>query len=88
MDSSGKCRASTSMSKIKYAEWIRLDAAAMLHIDVQLADCGKLLPFLRANKLHFECTELETLGEQVTFWPGTTVDQVHAALARFDELNR
>ena len=75
------------LQKFRYAEWIRLDDDGILRVDVQLADCGTLLPFLRACKLQFDCDELESKGEEVTFEPGTTVQQVYAALVRFDELN-
>jgi hypothetical protein len=75
-------------NKINYAEWIRLDDAGILRVDVHLADCGTLLPFLRACDLEFECTETDARGEEVAFEPGTTAEQVHAALTRFDQLNR
>jgi hypothetical protein len=76
------------IKKIRYAEWIRLDDAGNLHVDIQLPDCSALLPFLRACNLQFDCKELESRGEEVTFRPGTTVAQVHAALVQFDERNR
>jgi hypothetical protein len=74
--------------KIRYAEWIRLDDSEILHVDVRLEDCAALLPFLRASGLKFDSAQTESRGEEVTFHPGTTVSQVHAALAWFDELNR
>ena len=76
------------IKQIRYSEWIRLDDAEVLHVDVQLPDCATLLPFLRGCGLAFDCTEMESRGEVVTFQSGTTVDQVHAALGKFDELNR
>jgi hypothetical protein len=76
------------INKTKYAEWIRLDDAGILHVDVDLGDCDLLLPFLRACNLEFDCAERDSKGEEVVFEHGTTVEQVHAALARFDELNR
>ena len=68
-----------SIKKMKYAEWIRLDDAGVLHLDVELPDCGSLLPFLRACNLEFDCTETASRGEEVIFESGTTVDEVHRA---------
>jgi hypothetical protein len=75
-------------NQIRFSEWIRLDDNDILHVDVQLRDCASLLPFLRACNLQFDCTELESGGEDVAFQPGTTIGQVHNALVRFDERNR
>ncbi|HEX4144767.1 MAG TPA: hypothetical protein VHY91_14775 [Pirellulales bacterium] len=76
-----------SIRKFRYAEWIRLDDSGILRIDVQLEDCATLLPFLRACNLEFDCVQTESRDEEVVFQRGTTVNQVHAALARYDELS-
>jgi hypothetical protein len=76
------------VSQIRYSEWSCLDDAGVLHVDVQLPDCATLLSFLRGCGLAFNCTELESGGEEVTFRAGTTVHQVHAALVQFDGPSR
>ena len=78
---------SVPIKRVRYAEWIRLDDSEILHVNVQFQDCGTLLPFLRASNLQFDFAEHDLEGEQLTFHPGTTITQVHAALVRFDELN-
>ncbi len=49
----------------RYAEWIRLDDSEILHVDVRFEDCASLLPFLRACNLQFDCTEIESRGEDI-----------------------
>jgi hypothetical protein len=70
-----------------YSQWIRLDAAGILRLDVQLSDCAVLLQFLRSSNLQFDCAPMESGGEHLSFHPGTSIQHVQTALTQFDQLN-